>query len=146
MKAIAASFSQISRLPSAFSAATMSWEENSPRLVEMPPCHFRLGQDRFEDEIRGVDLTVRMRIGDAHHLAFVFEDEHVRHFRSRGQLRVLGLPCFEQAENSVNFQLRQRHVVSRIVTDHSRQAVGAAVLEDRLRANRRFRRVRPHAG
>ena len=39
--------------------------------------HARLGLDGFENEVGGVNLAVRVRVGDADGFAFVFKNQHV---------------------------------------------------------------------
>ena len=74
--------------------------------------------DRLEDEVRGVDLTVRMRIRDAHHLALVLEHQDMVDLRPRAEIAILLLPGRQQSHDQVALQLRQRHIVPRGVTDH----------------------------
>ena len=76
------------RVPACCSAAMMSWKSTRPfRRVALAGSRF--GFDCFEDKIRGVDLAMRMRIGDADDLAFVFEDEHVVDFRHGVRVPIL---------------------------------------------------------
>jgi hypothetical protein len=50
---------------------------------------FRFGFNRLEDEVRGIDLTVRMRIGDTNHFALVLEDQDMIDARALAQILVL---------------------------------------------------------
>src|SRR4051812_34494540 len=51
-------------------------EERVAGLFEMPAASTEFRLDVFEGEVRGVDLTMRVRVADADHLAFVLEDEN----------------------------------------------------------------------
>ena len=89
----------------------------------------RFGLDRLEDEVRRVDLAVRMWVGDTDDFTFVLEDEHMRDVRMRAERRVLGLPDAQQRLDAAMVQLRERQIVSRRVADDAREParVGAAI-------------------
>ena len=86
---MAESFSAMIRRPSAFSAAMMSSNSTRRLLLPIARAGVDLDGDRFEHEIRGVNLAMGMRIRDADHFALVLEDQHVVHFRPVAQLAVL---------------------------------------------------------
>src|SRR5882762_7358660 len=46
-------------------------------VCEMALTDARFGLDGFENKVRGVNLTVRMRIRNADHLALVFKDQNM---------------------------------------------------------------------
>src|SRR3954447_13971057 len=105
-------------------------EQRFARLFEMPAARTEFGLNVFESEVRGVDLTVRVRVADADNLSLVLEDEDEVHFGMRGQFAPLLLPRREQRIDAVDIELRQREVVAGAVAHHSRDARGRAISID----------------
>jgi len=49
-------------------------EKDPPGFAEMAVRNACFCLDSLEDEVGGVDLAVRMRVGNSHRFAFVFEE------------------------------------------------------------------------
>ena len=98
-------------------------------LGEMLRGGLRLDLDGAEDEVRRVDLAVRMRIADADDLALVLEHQHVVHFGPSAELAILLLQCPEQANDLLVWKLGEREIVARRVAHDACDAVGSTVPE-----------------
>ena len=65
-------------------------KQHAARLGQIPLARAGLGLDELEHEVRGVDLTVRMRVADADGLALVLEDQDVCHLGREPRARASG--------------------------------------------------------
>jgi hypothetical protein len=78
---------------------------------------FRLGVslvlDGLEDEVRPVDLAMRVRIAHSDNFALILEDVDVLHFLTRAEVEVLLPQHLEQVENLCLAELRESEVVHR---------------------------------
>src|SRR5262245_18311290 len=93
----------------------------------MPPGDSRLGLDGLEDEVGRVDLAMRVRVGDADDLAFVFEDQYVVDLFARAEFDVLPLPDAHQVDYLFGFEFCEGQVVARAVADDAGYAGGGPV-------------------
>ena len=103
----------------------------------------QLGLDVLEDEVRGVDLAVRVRVADPDGLTLVLEDQHELDVAMRRELAHLLLPGREQRVDAVDVELGERHIVAGAVADHARDAGGGRVAIDAWRRRNRARGVGP---
>src|SRR6185436_5299015 len=67
-------------------------KEHASGVGKMAGSGAQLRLDVFEDEVRRVDLAMRVRVADAHRLALVLEDEHELYVGLRRKLAHLLLP------------------------------------------------------
>src|SRR5262245_49922521 len=93
----------------------------------------RFGLDGLEDEIGRVNLAMRMRIGNAYNLAFVFEYQDVIYLFMRAEFDVLLLPGAHQVDDLRVFEFRECQVMARTVADDARNACRGPVSENPLR-------------
>src|SRR4029453_428887 len=96
--------------------------------ITLAGCGFSL--NRFKNKIRGVNLTVRMRIRDAYNFAFVFKYKNMLDTRVCRKLQVLPLPCTKKILNLCLLELGQGEIVSRCVTNYACDAVCWSILID----------------
>src|SRR5262249_12365268 len=108
-------------------------EHASGRLV-VTSGNIGFALNRLEDKIRRIDLTVRMRIGNTYHIAFVLEDENVFHFPAGAKIDVLVTPGLEKDLDFSDLQFSQRHVVFRTVADHAGDAGRRPIAVDAWRS------------
>src|SRR5258705_2527155 len=95
------------------------------------------------DKVGGIDLTMRMWIGDAHRFAFVLEDQNMLNLWTSCQIFVLLLPNLDQVNNFGWCKFTQRQVVLWAITNNSGDSVRGAVAKNARRCrqfNRCFRR------
>jgi hypothetical protein len=81
----------------------------------------------LEHKVGGVDLAMRMRIGNANYLALVLEYENVFDLLSRAEVFILSLPHPNEILYFVGLEFSQRQVVPGAITDNTRNAPGRAV-------------------
>src|SRR3954466_14721179 len=107
----------------------------------MPRASVDFNRNGFENEIRSINLTMRMRIRNADYCTLVFERQNIVHFRSRTQLAVLLLPTAEHLADLLGRQLGQRDIVQRAVADDPRPPFGWPITVDTGRRLQLARRV-----
>src|SRR5262249_39219870 len=120
-------------------------KKNPPGLGQVPLGDALFGLDGFEDEVGRVNLTMRVRVGDADHFAFVLEDQHMIDLFVRAKLDVLLLPNAHQVGDLAGLEFGQRRVVARAVADDSRYACRGTVAVNPLWACDMARRVETNA-
>src|SRR5262245_46744768 len=96
-------------------------------FLHVAPTSGDLSGDRFENEIRRVDLAMGMRVRDADDLAFILKDQDMINFWPLAQLAVLLLPAGEQGENLVDVEFGERRVVERTVADDAGLSRGGTI-------------------
>src|ERR1041384_1742053 len=85
----------------------------------MMPARTRFSLDRFEDEVGGVDLAVRVWVRNAHCFAFVFKDQDVIDLFASAKFSILVLPHFQQIFDRTRLELCQCEAVMRAVANHA---------------------------
>ena len=140
------SFSARMRLAVAALRVQHVLEEHASRLREVPRSRPGLGLDVLEDEVGGVDLAVGMRVGDAHDLALVLEDEDVRDALHARELAILRLPDPEKGVHFGRAQLGEAQVVLGRVAHDAGHAGRGPVAVDRRQGRQIGRGQRSHAG
>src|SRR2546421_3032856 len=99
----------------------------------MPPADPRFIFDGFEHKIVGVDLTVRMWIGHADRLAFVFEDQHVFDLWTTTKIQILFLPDVQKILDPFEPKLAQREIMFWAVANYASDPARWAVAVDSRR-------------
>src|SRR5262245_39576852 len=120
-------------------------EKNLPGVGQMPPGASRFGLDGLEDEVGRIDLAMRVRVGDADDLAFVFEDQDVIDLFARAEFDVLPPPDAHQVDYLFGFEFRKGQVVARAVADDAGYASGGPVAVNARRRVETARGVRADA-
>src|SRR5437773_5792317 len=120
-------------------------KENPSCLCQMALRNARFGLDCLEDEIGSVNLAMRVRVGYANHLAFVFENQDVADLVAAAQFDVLLLPDGEQVCNVASVELGEGDIVFRAVTHDARDAGCGAVAVNPLDRRQFLGRVETHA-
>src|SRR6266508_170321 len=121
-------------------------EEYPPGLGQMPPGDSRFGLDGLEDEVGRVDLTMRVRVGDADDLALVLKDQDVVDLFVRAEFDILPLPGAHQVDDLGGLEFCEGQVVTRAVADDAGDAGRWAVAINAGWRGQVPRRVEPHAG
>src|SRR5262249_6246181 len=102
-------------------------EKNPPGLGQVSFGDSRLGLDGLEDEVGGVNLAMRVRVGDAYDLALVFEDQYVIDLFAAAEFYVLLLPDAHQVDKLCGLEFREGQVVAWAVADDAGDAPGGPV-------------------
>ncbi len=120
-------------------------EEDAARLAQMAFRDCGLVRDGLEDEVRRVDLAVRMRVRDPGRSTFVLEDQHVLDLRKRTEVAMLALPGGDDFLRVFGRHLGKSKVVARTEADHARDTGRRADAIDSWRLLERLGRVFPDA-
>src|SRR5438128_3109274 len=99
----------------------------------MPLGNPRFGLNRLEDEISRVNLAVRVRVGDADHLAFILEDQDVVDLLATPEFDVLFLPNTQQGFDFAGLEFGERKIMPRAVADDAGDAGRGPVAVNPLR-------------
>ena len=96
-----------------FFSAKNVLKENVTGFGKMSTAGSGLVRDRLEDKIVRVDLAMRVRIGNANCLPFVFEDQNVFDLGAIAKIEVLLLPRTKKLGDLRRTKLGEREIVSR---------------------------------
>ena len=103
----------------------------------------RLCLNGFKHKVGGINLTMRMWIGDAHGFAFVLKDQDVLDLWTTPKILLLLLPNLEQVLDLNWLELAKCQVVLRAVAYDARDTTGRPVAVDPrwwIQFKRRIRR------
>jgi hypothetical protein len=121
-------------------------EKNPPGLGQMPPGDSRLGLDGLEDEVGGVDLAMRVRVGDPDDLALILEDQDMVDLLVAAEFYILFLPGAHQVDDLRVLEFGECQVVARAVADYAGDAGRGAIAINARGRGQVTRRVEPYAG
>ena len=100
----------------------------------------------LEDEVGGIDLTVRVWIGNANRFALVLEDQNMIDSLAASKIYVLFLPHSQKIFDFADFQFGEREVVPRAITYDSSNAGGWLAAIKAIASPDLRRRIRAHTG
>src|SRR4029079_4493936 len=97
-------------------------EEYATRFCMMMLTRTCFSLNRLEDEVGGVDLTMRVLIRNADCFPFVFKDQHVVDLFASTKLSILILPHFQQVFDRARLEFSKCEAVIRDVANYARDS------------------------